>query len=262
MIFVAAGTKDGRELAAQLLQWGCAVTASVVSRYGEQLLQEDVSGKLLINGQALDAKALRSYLLVHHIRAFVDASHPYAVQVSNNAMAVCRELKIPYLRYERAMTQYVYEKLFRVPDYGTAASTAASLGKHIFLTTGSHSLRFFREAEVLQNCVLAARVLPTPAVISACADLGFTPQYLAAMQGPFSTELNCALYRHYQAEVIVTKDSGHIGGTDAKIEAAARLELPVVMIDRPSVAYTRLAASFEEVWEFVREYHLVEDRKL
>jgi precorrin-6A/cobalt-precorrin-6A reductase len=53
------------------------------------------------------------------------------------------------------------------------------------------------------------------------------------MQGPFSLELNRALFKQYGAEVVVTKNSGVVGGTDTKIAAALELALPVVVINRP-----------------------------
>ena len=63
MIFVSAGTKDGRELAGYLLQQGYKVTASVVSQYGESLL-ERYSG-MHINCQALDADGFVTYFDRH-----------------------------------------------------------------------------------------------------------------------------------------------------------------------------------------------------
>lgn len=64
MIFVAAGTKDGRDLVTFLLGHGYDVTASVVSRYGEQLLSESRgSGRLLINDQPLDEKGFSDYFM-------------------------------------------------------------------------------------------------------------------------------------------------------------------------------------------------------
>ena len=71
------------------------------------------------------------------------------------------------------------------------------------------------------------------------------------MQGVFSATLNVELFRHAQAEVIVTKDSGHIGGTDTKLEAARILNLPVVMIDRPKIFYPNFATTFDDVLKFL-----------
>ena len=115
MIFVSAGTKDGRELAGYLLQQGYKVTASVVSQYGESLL-ERYSG-MHINCQALDTDGFVTYFARHGVKLFVDASHPYAANVSINAMEACQRAKIPYIRYERQQTPLDYAKAFYVENY-------------------------------------------------------------------------------------------------------------------------------------------------
>lgn len=124
MIFVAAGTQDGRELTGLLLDAGYKVTASVVSHYGEQLLECCGSERLTINDKPLDREALETYLRGHRATCFVDASHPYAVHVSENAMAACHALGIPYLRYERSLTDLSAEtaaKIICVHSYEEAA---------------------------------------------------------------------------------------------------------------------------------------------
>ena len=256
MIFVAAGTQDGRELAAFLMAAGRPVTASVVSSYGEELLRRYPG--IHINDKPLDREGLTDYFGAHGVRLFVDASHPYAANVSRNAMDACRAAGIPYIRYERRSVPVDYDRAYPVGSYEEAAEKAAELGKHVFLTTGSRNLKLFTESAALKDCVLTARILPTAKVMAECEALGLTPKNIVAMQGPFSTELNMALYRQYDAEVVVTKNSGEIGGTDTKLEAAKRLGLPVVMIDRPRLDYDAVAYSFDEVLRFV-ESHL--DRK-
>ncbi|BEU88025.1 precorrin-6A reductase [Selenomonas sp. TAMA-11512] len=251
MIFVAAGTQDGRELAGAILEAGYEVTASVVSRYGKSLLE--AYPKMRINDEPLDRDALEAYLEEHAIKCFVDASHPYAENVSQNAMEACRALCVPYIRYERAETPIVYERLHRVTSYEEAAEAAASLGEHIFLTTGSRRLHIFKSSEALRDKCLTIRVLPDSRVLKECEELGFTPKEIIAMQGPFSEELNIELYRKYNADVVVTKNSGAVGGTDTKISAAMALQVPIVLIDRPHIAYDRLAEDFEGVLTFLKE---------
>jgi len=251
MILVAAGTQDGRELAGFLLQEGFPVTASVISSYGEQLLRKYQG--IQINDRPLDEDGLADYMTRHGIRMLVDASHPYAANVSQNAMAACRRLSVPYIRYERQTSPVSYEKAYCVPDYESAARKASELGKRIFLTTGSRNLHVFSESPYLKDCEVTVRVLPSAEVLSMCEKLGFSPKRIVAMQGPFSEELNRAMFEQYGAEVIVTKNSGRIGGADTKFAAAEALGLPVVLIDRPKLAYEHLAQTFEEVLAFVRE---------
>ena len=250
MIFLIAGTEDGRKLAGFLLGNGVEVTASVVSGYGKTLLSRYEGIK--INDRKLDEGELAEILSTGEFTTLVDASHPYAVNVSHNAMAACHKAKVPYIRYERESLPLTYEKIFHVEDYEAAAVKAAQLGKNIFLTTGSRNLKIFVESQALKDCNLIARILPTAEVLAECEKLGFSPKNIVAMQGPFSTELNVELFRHYNAEVIVSKDSGQIGGVDTKLTAAEILNLPVVLIDRPKINYDKVVSTFDEVLSFCK----------
>ena len=248
-IFLIAGTEDGRKLAEFLLNRDFDITASVVSEYGRKLLETCAGIK--INDKPLDRDELTLILRDGNFDCLVDASHPYAKNVSTNAISAAQAAQIPYVRYERAEIAFDYEKIFRVDSCEAAALKARELGKNIFLTTGSRSLKIF--VDLLKDCNLTARVLPTADVLAQCETLGLTPKQIVAMQGAFSVELNAELFKHAGAEVIVTKNSGQIGGADTKIAAARLLNLPVVMIDRPKIAYPNLAATFDEVLKFLEE---------
>ena len=242
-IFVMAGTEDGRKLAEFLSEKGFEVTASVVSEYGKKLLEqyENIS----VNDKKLDASELIEFLRNGSFDALVDASHPYAVNASKNAISACNDIKLPYVRFERATGKFEPSGAVYVDSYESAAIKAAELGKNIFLTTGSKTLKIF--VELLKGCNITARVLPTAEVLAQCESLGLTPKQIVAVQGPFSTEFNVAMFKQYQAEVIVTKDSGQIGGTDTKIAAAQILKIPAVVIDRPKIFYPNVATTFKEV---------------
>ena len=248
-VFVIAGTEDGRELAGFLIKSGFNVIASVVSDYGRQLL-ENYNG-IKINSKKLDENELVELLLSENVKILVDASHPYAVNVSENAMSACHRSNVKYIRYERQSVSIDYDKIFRVESYEEAAVKAAELGKNIFLTTGSRNLNKFVNSPALRDCNLTARILPTSEVLSQCEELGFNPKNIVALQGPFSTELNMELFKSYNAEVIVSKESGKIGGADTKLTAAKKLNLPVVLIDRPKIKYDDIACTFEDVLKFI-----------
>ena len=253
MIFVLAGTQDGREIVRLLLEQGHDVAASVVSSYGGELLAHACGQRCLINDKPLDEAALKDYLQEHDIRLLVDASHPYAANVSRNAIAVCQALSIPYIRYERDLSKLDYDRITVVHSYEEAAQAAAALGKKIFLTTGSRNLDKFVHSPDLKNCELTARVLPTAEVIGLCESLGLDAGHIVALQGPFSRELNVELFRKYGAEVIITKNSGTIGGTDTKFAAAAELNLPIVLIDRPQLNYPSLTHDYAEILTFAQK---------
>lgn len=246
-IFLLAGTQDGRKLAEFLAQRNFDVTASVVSDYGRKLLQNCADIK--INDKPLDRDDLEKILLAGNFDCLVDASHPYAQNVSVNAIDAAQSAQIAYVRYERAQIAPNYEKIFHVDSCEAAADKASELGKNIYLTTGSRSLKIF--VDRLGDCNLTVRVLPTAEVLAQCETLGLSPKQIVAMQGPFSVALNVELFRQAAAQVIVTKNSGQIGGADTKLAAAQILNLPVVMISRPKIFYPNIAATFDDVLDFL-----------
>jgi len=250
MIFIAAGTQDGRELAGYILENGYAVTASVVSQYGQELLNR-YSG-IKVNDRAMDEAGFIEYFTHNKVDCFVDASHPYAANISVNAMKACRECHVPYIRYERESSQLDYDKAYYVDSVEEAANKAGEIGKHVFLTTGSRSLPIFAKADSLKNCEIVCRILPETEVIREARELGFSPNNIIAMQGPFSKDLNKELFLKYNADVVVTKNSGTLGGADTKFAAVKELGLPLVIIDRPKIKYDNVTASFEMVLEFIR----------
>ena len=250
MILVLAGTQDGREIAAGLREAGYEVIASVVSEYGRELVAQ--SG-VPVQAAAMNEQELQQFVIQHGIRLMIDATHPYAVNVSRNARQVAANLHIPCLRYERPDSALpIYAKLVLAPDMQRAAEMAVGLGKTVFLTTGSHSLPLFRAAAAGRDCRLIARVLPQPEVIADCIANGFSPADIIAAQGPFSQELNRELFRAYGADVMVTKNSGVIGGTDAKIAAAIELGLMIVVVQRPAALQQQVFESLPALLEYLK----------
>ena len=249
-IFLVAGTEDGRQLAKILSDAGNKVTASVVSDYGKKILQQYKN--ISVREGKLDAEELEKILRAENFEMLIDASHPYAENVSANAIEACKNSAVDYIRYEREEVKLDYEKIFHVASYEDAAVQAAALGKNIFLTTGSRNLKKFLQCDAVKDCNVTVRILPTAEVLAECENLGLSPKQIIALQGKFSVELNLELFKHTQAEVIVTKNSGTVGGADTKIEAAKILNLPVVLIDRPKIFYPCVAKSFEEVLKNVQ----------
>ena len=241
-IFVIAGTEDGRKLAKFLADKNFSVTASVVSDYGRKILEQYKN--IQVNDKKLDSAELEKILRENDFKILVDASHPYAENISANAIIACERAKIFYIRYERPEIEITYKKIFHAESYEQAAEISKNLGKNIFLTTGSRNLKKF--VECAKDCNITARILPTAEVMAEVEKI-LSPKNIIAIQGKFSTELNVELFKHAQAEVIVTKNSGEIGGADTKILAAEILNLPVVIINRPKIFYPCIAKSFEEV---------------
>lgn len=91
------------------------------------------------------------------------------------------------------------------------------------------------------------RVAPDPAHLQRAIDAGIPRARLVAMQGPFSQAANEALWRDWNIDCVVTKDSGDAGGYQAKAAAAAALGIPLIVVDRPAVDYPAVARDFAGV---------------
>jgi precorrin-6A/cobalt-precorrin-6A reductase len=231
VIVVLGGTGDGRKLVHCLVEKGHKVGVIPVSEYGKELAQEE--GAMILN--EVSAAKLQGWWQKNNIRCLVDARHPFAAdnrQGDSDPYAFLFEnSRVPYYRLGREETIVEENELINpVYTIEEAAVKAAGLGKCIFLATGSNGLEPFLKVKNELGVRLVVRVLPEHRVIRKCQDMGIKPKDIVAMQGPFSKQVNKALFKMYRASVVVTKDSGKAGGIDNKLAAALSLKIPVVLI--------------------------------
>lgn len=254
MILVLSGTQDGREIALKLHEQGLEVLATAVSQYGGTLLTEQ---GLEVNVGALSKDDLANLISDRGITKIIDATHPYAQGVSKMTLQLCQEKGMPYYRYERPEVligdqnnnhkiDYKNLIIIKVKNISEAAKKAVELGKNIFLTIGSNHLEeFLSNLDTKDN--ITARVLPDPKVLEKCFKTGLKPENIIAMQGPFSKEMNLLMFKERKAQVIISKDSGKIGGTDNKLLAADELNLPVIILERPKIDYPRVYSDIDQL---------------
>lgn len=252
MIWVIAGTLDGRQLAVALRErLDEPVLVSVVSQYGAELAAHE---GIEVHTGRLDQEAMIGLIREKQIRVLVDASHPYAAMVTATAQEASAAAHIPFIRFDRAEALLPdYAKLHHTADEAAAAALAGQLGERIYLTTGSKTLPVFAGSLALQGKKVWTRVLPTAAVVKECEELGYSPKYIVAVQGPFSYEMNKAMFKDTKADVVIMKNSGLVGGSDTKLQAAIDLGLQVIVIDRPAppagVAAVRSQKELFALWE-------------
>lgn len=244
-VWVFAGTSDGNALAAQLAASGRRVVVSAATGYGGELARQDCPGAFVWAGRQ-GVEARRQALRQSQARVLVDATHPFATQMSQQLMDLSRELGIAYLRYERPSELAAADPL-ACDDMAQAAQRAMQMGRRIFLATGSKDLASFLQADGADRHQWFARVTADPQFVARALELGLPRANLCAMQGPFSRSFNEALWRDWQIDCVVTKDSGQVGGYRAKLEAAQALGIPVLTVRRPALDYPAVAGDFDAV---------------
>lgn len=164
----------------------------------------------------------------------IDATHPYAYEISVNVKTSCIKTNTKYLRLLRGKTDKdLYSgkvKLFE--NTRQAAVYLSKMEGRILLTTGSKELAVFCQ-EIEDKSRITARVLPSANAIEACNNAGLLGKQIIAMHGPFSKELNVAIIKQAGVRFLVTKESGNAGGFLEKIYAAEETGTEVILIKRP-----------------------------
>lgn len=251
MILFLAGTSDARELAIQLSKEGFPLLATVVTQSAATSLLEagiDVRiGRLTEEDMCKVAKEINASVIL-------DASHPFAEEAHKTAVAVAKKLGLQHVRYERKKLQFTQDFITYVDSYEEAAELAALKKGVVMLTTGSKTLDIFSKKLLPLNDIrVICRMLPRIDNMEKCEQLGFPQKNIVAMQGPFSKELNKALFTSFGVTLMITKESGKQGSVDEKIEAAKELGIETVVIRRPKIIYENAFSSIEEVVEYMKE---------
>ncbi len=234
-IWVFSGTSDGNALAQAVAESGYSVTVSAATEYGREQALESHPG-LRVRAGRMGVEARRLELGRTGARAIVDATHPFAVEISQQLIGLAQELSLPYLRYERPGTPSDPRAVACI-DMHDAARKAAAVGGRIFLATGSKDLPVFLQGEGAAACEWFVRVTPDPGSLQRALALGVPRARICAMQGPFTREFNEALWRGWGITCVVTKESGAAGGLPQKLEAAAALGIPILVVQRPALEY-------------------------
>ena len=232
-VLVFGGTAEGRAIVEWLAGHGANVVACSATEYGGSLLPEGPSITSIVD--RLDEAAMCELMKSRPFVCVVDATHPYAAVVSENVSEAAAACGLDLLRIVRDgdLDAIADEGWRTAVDVEDAARIAALLPGNILLTTGSKDLEtFVRDIPDFADRVYA-RILPVVDSVTHAHELGIPASRIIAMQGPFSRDLNEALIRAFDIDILVTKASGGTGGFWEKVEAAKACGVELVVIDRP-----------------------------
>ena len=189
-------------------------------------------------------EGLKQYLCENSITHVVDATHPFAVQMSQHAADACAELNLPLIAFSRPEWKPTSaDNWTEVADIPTAVSALEGAKRRIMLALGRMHLQAF-EAQPQHRYLL--RLVDPPG-----KDLTLPNRDIVVSRGPFTKEGDLALMRDYKIELVVCKNAGGVASR-AKLDAARALSLPVIMIARPKLDRRRFeTASLNKVMQWL-----------
>lgn len=228
-IIVFAGTTEGCDISNFLAEHQIHVLACVATDYGSKSLKENEY--LKIHAGRLTEPEMEALLNEKKPEMVLDATHPYAAEVTENIRTACQNTGLEYRRVLREAGAYQDQAVY-VPDTQAAIEFLEGTEGNILLTTGSKELGKYTALSDAGGRIYA-RVLSLPSVMETCKGYGFEGKHLIGMQGPFSMELNAAMLRQFDCKYLVTKDTGKAGGFQEKIDAALSCGTVPVIIGRP-----------------------------
>lgn len=295
-VIVFSGTYEGFEISRFLSRHGIRTISCMATEYGSRSLREE---NLEVHTGRMDAEEMMALLQAETPCLVIDATHPYAAEVTRELKKACEEQKIELVRllrescaerskgsglqavcaersegeardactggFEGSGQAVCVEgsegsgQVIYVKDVPEAVAWLENTEGNILLTTGSKELASFTVLSSFRER-LYVRVLPLASVMESCKTLGFEGRHVIGMQGPFSRELNEAMLKQYDCRYLVTKDTGVAGGFPEKIDACLDSGVSCIVIGRP---VKEDGYSLGELMHLLSErFHLTVERRI
>ena len=240
-LLVLGGTTEASALAQALANRDVQATFSYAGRVDQpraQPIPHRVGGFGGVDG-------LVAYLRDHNISHVIDATHPFAAQMSWNAVHACRAANVALLALQRPEWRAGNGDNWRhVPDIAGAVTALDGPAQRVMLALGRMHMAEFA-AQPQHHYVL--RLVDAPKQTP-----GLPLHTVVVARGPFTVEADTALFQKHGVEIVVCKNAGG-SGAEAKLHAARALGLPVVMIDRPELPGRETVATVDAVFDWLEQ---------
>jgi precorrin-6A/cobalt-precorrin-6A reductase len=223
-VLILGGTGNAAELAARVatIQGVDAIT-SLAGRTREPSVP---LGDLRVGGFG-GVAGLASYLQAMQIDLLIDATHPFASQISFNAADAAKEVGVPRLMLVRPPWEKGSgDRWMEVDNVEAAAASLQNQAHRVFLTVGRQELAAFAH---LEEIWFLMRMIDPPV-----DDALVPPGMVLCDRGPFSLNNERQILIDNNIDTIVSKNSGG-DATKPKIIAARELGVKVVMVNRPAI---------------------------
>jgi precorrin-6A/cobalt-precorrin-6A reductase len=236
-LLLLAGTAEARALAGRLVEDSRFEVVASLAGATQQAKPLPVPTRI---GGFGGAPEQEEYIKDNHFDVVVDATHPFATQISDRSQKICAALDLPYLQLLRPGWQPGEGDDWRFISGSEEVADLLPQGARVFLATGRKTLEDYKN---ISDHTLYCRVVDPPETPFPYPDGGYITG-----RPPFSVESETELFRDLGITHLVVKDAG--GVADAKFAAARALGIKVIVIERPPQPPGEKASTVEEalVW--------------
>ena len=177
LIWLIAGTSEGRKLIKALEASNVDIIASVATEYGASLIEPQHNLKVI--AERMNLAEMTVFIQNNKPDCVIDATHPYAVVVTKTIKEACDATNSQYLRYLRQESST--DDCIQLDSYQEAVEFLNHVDGNIFLTTGSNNLDYFTKITDYQERI-TIRVLPMLNSLEKALQLGYKPKNIICMQ--------------------------------------------------------------------------------
>ena len=242
-ILILGGTSEAYELAQRLSfeDWGKRFRL-LTSLRGSTQNPRTPAGELRIGGFG-GIPGLEAFLHSENVTRVIDATHPFANQISNHAMLACKKCGIPLIQLERPTWQPESEDdWIMFPDLSSASSWLIEHPQRVLLTTGHKDIDVFRKCQESFFLIRTVEPVLLPEIFPLAENL--------IARGPFEERDELELMRLHSISLLICKNSGG-SSSRTKLKAARKLSMKVLMIERPEDLHVLKADKIEQIMEWL-----------
>ena len=236
-IFLLGGTKDSINIIEFIKnKYDAFILTTTTTEYGSKLAKEGGSDETI--ARPLPKDEIIQIIENEDFDILIDATHPFAEHITQTSASIANELKMPYIRFERPTTNLENIDTSHIHYVNSFDEAGKLIGENFHQGNVLHFAGANTMEEILKYVPVERfypRILKVESSIEKCKSLNVDPTHIIPMKGAASIEENLDLIEKYNAKVMITKESGDIGGVIEKIEAANEKNVAVIMIQRPKI---------------------------
>lgn len=236
-ILLLGGTKDSTNIIEFIKDhYEAYILTTTTTEYGARLATESGSDDTI--ARPLPKEEIIEIINDGEFDLLIDATHPFAEHITQTSVSIADELKMPFIRFERPTTNLENIDTSHILYVDSFDSAGKLIGDEFVHGNVLHFAGANTMADVVKYVSTERfypRILKVASSVEKCEDLKIPEDHIIPMKGAATKEENLELIEKYDASVMITKESGEIGGVIEKIEAANEKDISVIMIQRPKI---------------------------